>query len=482
MFKEVGEMELKESMDGILNPASIAVIGASKDPMKWGHMLLVAIMNGGYEGKLYPINPREEEIEGLKVYPRVTDVPEDVDLAIIVVPARVVPSVMGDCAEKGVKGAVVVTSGFGEAGGEGKRLQDEVVEIAKKGDVRVIGPNVMGICSSKAKLSALMVPFLHEKGEVAFLSQSGGYGMQLYLRASAMGVGISTFISSGNEADLTASDYVRYFGEDESIKVIAMYIEGLKRGREFFEVARGVTKKKPIVVIKVGTTEVGGRAAASHTGALSGSDKLYDAMFKQAGIIRARDATEMFDIIKGLLYAPLPKGNRIGVVSNSGGIAVETTDACVVNGLTIPNLPEEKQKQILDVIPVFGNPRNPVDLTASLNMNSFLKVPDIVLSDPEIDGLITIGLGTSVMHTMFPDAKPEDFMGIYKWLNDQLIATYKKYEKPVLIINPAADLEPEASKILEEARMPVYVTPERASTVMGALWRYKQYLDKAGKE
>ncbi|MFB0543422.1 MAG: acetate--CoA ligase family protein, partial [Candidatus Bathyarchaeia archaeon] len=365
-------MGLKESLDAILNPSGIAVIGASKDPMKWGHMLLVAIMNGGYEGGLYPINPREEEIEELKVYPRVTDVPEPVDLAIIVVPAGVVPSVMGDCVEKGVKGAVVITSGFGEAGEEGKRLQDEVVEIAEKGGVRIIGPNVMGICNSKAKLSALMVPFLHEKGEVAFVSQSGGYGMQLYLRASAMGVGIASFISSGNEADLSAVDFVRYFGEDDSIRVIAMYLEGLKRGREFFEVAREVTRRKPIVVIKVGTTEVGGRAAASHTGALAGSDQLYDAMFKQAGIIRAGDASEMFDIIKGFLYAPLPEGNRIGVVSNSGGIAVETTDACVINGLTIPTLPEERQKEILKVIPAFGNPRNPVDLTASLNMNSFL--------------------------------------------------------------------------------------------------------------
>ncbi|RJS89377.1 hypothetical protein CW700_04410 [Candidatus Bathyarchaeota archaeon] len=475
-------MEAKEALDKILYPSSIAVIGASKDPFKWGHMLLSAIIKGGYEGRLYPINPREKEILGLKVYPRVTEVPEDVDMAIIVVPARIVPTVMRDCVEKGVKGAVIITSGFGETGEEGKRLQDEIVEIARKGGMRFIGPNCMGICSSEAKLSALMIPFLHEKGEVAFISQSGGYGLQLYLRASAMGVGISSFISSGNEADLTAVDYIRYFGEDDRVKVIAMYIEGLKRGREFFEVAREVTKKKPIVVIKVGTTEAGGRAAASHTGALAGSDKLYDAMFKQAGIIRARDATQMFDIIKGFLYAPLPKGNRIGVVSNSGGICVETTDSLVQNGLTVPTLSEERQKEILKVIPPFGNPRNPVDLTASLNMNSFLRVPEIVLSDPEIDGLITIGLGTSVMHTMFPDVKPEDFMGIYKWLNDQLIATYKKYEKPVLVINPAADIEPEASKILEEARVPVYITPERAAEVMGALWRYKQYLEKAGKE
>lgn len=471
-------MEAREALDRILMPRSIAVVGASKDPFKWGHMLLSAIMKGGFEGELHPINPRETEIEGLPCYPSVKEVPGDVDMAIVVVPARVVPSIFSDLAEKGVGGAVVITSGFGEAGEEGLRLVEQMKENAG-GKVRFIGPNCMGICSSPARLSALMIPFLHERGEVAFVSQSGGYGLQLYLRASAMGVGINKFISSGNESDLSSVDYLRYFAEDHSVRLICLYIEGLKRGRDWYEAAKEITRRKPIVVIKVGTTEEGGKAAASHTGALSGSDKIYDTAFKQAGVIRAQDAAEMFDVIKGLLYSPLPKGDRIGIVSNSGGIAVETTDALIRNGLKIPPLAQEVQEEILKVIPSFGNPRNPVDLTASLNMNSFLRVPDIVLSQPEIDGLITIGLGTSILHTMFPDVAPEDFMGIYKWINEQLIATYKKYEKPVVVINPAVDIEPEAAKIMEEARIPVYTTPERAADVMGVLYRRKLYLDKA---
>jgi acetyl coenzyme A synthetase (ADP forming)-like protein len=479
---EVGQgwlrLEAKEALDRILMPKSIAVIGASKDPFKWGHMLLTAIIKGGYERNLYPINPKEKEIEGLPCYPSVKDVPGAVDMAIVVVPAGVVPSIFTDLVEKGVKGAVVITSGFGEAGEEGRKLVEEMKENAG-GKVRFVGPNCMGICSSAAKLSALMIPFLHEKGEVAFVSQSGGYGLQLYLRASAMGVGINKFISSGNEADITSVDYLRYFAEDPSVNLISMYIEGLKRGREWYEAAKEITKKKPIVVIKVGTTEEGGKAAASHTGALSGSDKVYDAAFKQAGVIRANDAAEMFDFIKGLLYSPLPRSNRIGIVSNSGGIAVETADALISNGLKVPTLSEEAQEEILKVIPDFGNPRNPVDLTASLNMNSFLKVPDIVLSQENIDGLITIGLGTSILHTMFPDVPPEDFMGIYKWINEQLTATYKKYEKPVIVINPAADIEPEAAEMMEEAQIPVYTTPERAADVMGVLYRRKLYLDKA---
>ncbi|MBS7620086.1 CoA-binding protein, partial [Candidatus Bathyarchaeota archaeon] len=229
-------MDVKEALDSILMPKSVAVIGASKDPLKWGHMLLSAIIKGGFQGKIYPINPREEEIENLKCYPSVKDVPEDVDMAIVVVPAKVVPSVFKDLSEKGVKGAVVITSGFGESGEEGRLLVEQIKANAQ-GKVRFIGPNCMGICSSPAKFSALMIPFLHEKGEVAFVSQSGGYGLQLYLRASAMGVGINKFISSGNESDIIGVDYIKYFADDPSVKLICLYIEGLRKGREWYEAA-----------------------------------------------------------------------------------------------------------------------------------------------------------------------------------------------------------------------------------------------------
>lgn len=471
------EVNIKEALDRILMPSSVAVVGASKDPFKWGNMLLKAIKKSGFQGRIYPINPKEEKIEGLPCYPSVKDVPDEVDMAIIVVPARIVPRIFMDLAEKGVRGAIVISSGFGETGGEGKRLVEEIKRNAA-GMVRFIGPNCMGMCSSPAKLSALMVPFLHEGGEVAFISQSGGYGLQLYLRASAMGVGICKFISSGNEDDITSVDYLRYFAEDPDVRLICMYIEGLRRGREWFEVAREVSKKKPIVVIKVGITEEGGRVAASHTGALSGSDSIYDAAFRQAGVIRARDAVEMFDYIKGLLYAPLPKGNRIAIVSNSGGICVETTDALVRNGLQVPTLREEAQAEIMKLIPPFGNPRNPVDLTASLNLNSYLKAPDIVLREDYIDGLIVVGLGTTLMHQMFPELEPDEFMDIYKWINQQLIDIFKRYGKPVLMINPAADIEPEAVRVLEEARIPVYTTPERAAEVMAILYRRRLYLER----
>jgi len=470
-------MEAREALDKILMPQSVAVVGASTDPFKWGNMLLAALQKTGFEGDIYPVNPRAEEILGLKCYANVRDIPGEVDSALVVVPARFVPGVFEDMVAKGIKGAVVITSGFSETGEEGREATRQIRETSQ-GKLRFIGPNCMGVTSSPGKLSALMIPFLHESGDVAFISQSGGYGLQLYLRASALGVGVGNFVSSGNESDLKGWEYLKYFGEDPGTKIIAMYIEGLKDGRKWYEEAKKITPEKPIVVIKVGITEEGSKAAASHTGSIAGSDQIYDAAFKQAGVVRAGDAVEMFDYVKGLLYCDLPQGPNIGIVSNSGGVAVETADRIIQNGMKVPTLSDEAQKEILGVIPAFGNPKNPVDLTATLNMNSFLNVPGMVLKQPEIHGLVTIGLGTAILKTMFPDVPQEDLAGIYQWLNGQLINSYKEHGKPVIVIDPSADVEPESAKIMEASRIPVYITPERAADVMGVLYRRKLYLDK----
>jgi len=473
-------MEAKEALDKILMPKSIAVIGASTDPFKWGNMLLAAIQKSGFEGDIYPVNPRAEEILGLKCYANVRDVPGDVDSAVVVVPARFVPTVFEDMVAKEIMGAVVITSGFSETGEEGAEAIRQIRETAA-GKLRFIGPNCMGVTSSPGKLSALMVPFLSEEGDVAFISQSGGYGLQLYLRSAALGIGVGKFVSSGNESDLKGWEYLRYFGEDPDTKLICMYIEGLKDGRRWYEEAKKITPEKPIVVIKVGVTEAGSKAAASHTGSIAGSDQIYEAAFKQAGVVRAGDAGEMFDFIKGFLYCDLPEGPNVGIVSNSGGVAVETADRLIQNGMNVPTLSEEAQQEVLGVIPAFGNPKNPVDLTATLDMNSFLRTPDIVLKQPEIHGMITIGLGTAILKTMFPDVTTKDLMGMIEWLNGQLIGTYKKYGKPVIVIDPAADVEPDSAKVMEAQRVPVYTTPERAADVMGVLYKRKLYLDKIKK-
>lgn len=473
-------MSAKEALDKILKPKSIAVIGASTDPFKWGYMLLNSIKVGGFQGDIYPINIRADEIDeilGYKCYKSILDVPGPVDSAVIVVPARFVPSVFQDMKKKGTTGAVVITSGFSETGEEGAKQIASIVELAK-GNTRFIGPNCMGVTSSEGKLSALMVPFLAESGEVAFISQSGGYGLQLYVRAVHMGLGVGNFISSGNESDLKGWNYLEYFGEDENTKLIAMYIEGLKNGRKWYEAAKIVTKKKPIVVIKVGVTEEGSKAAASHTGSIAGSDQIYDAAFRQAGVIRAYDAVEMFDYVKGLMFCQLPQGPNIGIVSNSGGIAVETADRLIQNGLKIPKFNDEYRAEIDALIPAFGNSANPVDLTASLDMNSFLNVPDIVMKNPEVHGMIAIGLGAAILKTMFPDVAAEDLQGMIEWINGTLINTYKKYDKPVIIIDPSADVDPSSAKVLEKSKIPVYITPGRAADVMAMLYKRKLFLDR----
>jgi acyl-CoA synthetase (NDP forming) len=260
-----------------------------------------------------------------------------------------------------------------------------------------------------------------------------------------------------------------------------MYIEGLKNGRKWYEAAKNVSYKKPIVVMKVGVTEKGSKAVASHTGSISGSDMIYDAAFKQAGVIRAYDAEEMFDYVKGLLYCPLPKGKNIGIISNSGGIGIETADRLIQNGLLVPTLCKKAQEEIQALIPEFGNSKNPIDLTATLNLNSFINVPDVLLKQPEIHGVITICLGMSIIKTMFPDVDNEDLAGIYQWINSTLLKTYKRYKKPVIIIDPSANVFGQNVNILEAEKFPIYTTPERAADVMSVLVNRKQYLDKVGK-
>jgi acyl-CoA synthetase (NDP forming) len=475
-------MNTSESLDAIFNPKSIAVIGATADTSKWGYMFVNAIKVGGYKGHVYPVNPKAAEIGNIldyPVFPNLAAIPDQVDCAIVLVPAKIVPSVFTEMVDKKVKGAIIITSGFGETGEEGAKLIADVKNLAT-GNFRFVGPNCMGISSSESKLSALMVPVVSEKGEVAFVSQSGGYGLQLLLRANAMGVGISRFVSSGNETDLKGWEYCKYFAEDAETKVICMYIEGLKEGRKWYESVKEITQKKPIVVIKVGVTEAGGKAAASHTGSIAGSDKVYDAAFKQAGVIRAQDAVEMFDFVKGLLFCPLPKGPNIGIVSNSGGVAVETADRLVSNNLNIPTLDAEAQEELRSVVPAFGNTKNPVDMTANLNIWNLGNAAEIVLKQPEIHGLITIGLGTAMIKAMFPDVDQETVTGLIKTIDNNLVKSYKKFDKPVIVIEPSADAEPESAKIIESQRIPVFTTPERAADVMGILYRRRQYLEKIG--
>ena len=322
----------------IFEPKSVVLIGASNNPLKWGWVILSNILSHGYIGSVYPINPKEDNILGLKTYKTVFQVPEEVDLAIVVRPAEAVPKHIEECVEKGVKSAIVLAGGFRETGKEGEQLEREVVEIARRGKLLIVGPNTMGVYSAKVNLLAIMSPITVMKGEVSFISMSGNIGVNLLSMGSTENVGFNKFVSVGNQADVTLEEYLNYFGDDPETKIILIYIEGLRKGKTFMEVAEKITERKPIIVLKAGKSAAGAKAARSHSGALAGSNMIYDAVFKQAGIIKAQTINGMLDLAKAFLHLPLPRGNRVGIVSWGGGYGVVAADACEEAGLVIPCL------------------------------------------------------------------------------------------------------------------------------------------------
>ena len=330
--------DIVRQLDYIFKAKSVAVIGASNAPAKWGYRMINNPLITGYRGALYAVNPGEKEVLGLHSYPSLSDVPGDVEFAVIVVPAATVPKVMEECVAKGVKGAVIITAGFAEIGPEGKALQDEVVRIAREGGIRFVGPNCMGVYSSAVNLSLCFDRIL--KGKIAFCSQSGTYGGFLARVAVSRGYGLSKFVSMGNQAEITASDYLEYLGEDNDTNAVCFYMEGFRDGERFFEVAKNVVKKKPIIIYKAGRTEAAARATISHTSSLAGSDAVFEAMCKQVGLIRVYETMHIFDVAQALVSQPLPRGNRVGIIG-TGGQGVVTSESCELLGLKVPELDEE---------------------------------------------------------------------------------------------------------------------------------------------
>ncbi|MEM1550332.1 MAG: CoA-binding protein, partial [Candidatus Bathyarchaeia archaeon] len=349
-------------LNAFFNPKAIAVVGASRDPSKIGHGVLRNLIEGEFSGAIYPINPNADEILGLKCYKSVKDVPGEVDLAVIVVPAKIVPSVLEDCGVKGVKGVVVISAGFGETGREGAQLERELVSICRKYGMRMQGPNCLGIISVQSCMNASFAPATPPPGNIAFVSQSGGVGIAVLNWAIKNEIGLTKFISLGNEADLNAADFIEALGEDEYTKVIGLYIEGVKEGERFIEVARRVSRKKPIVAIKAGTTSAGMRAVSSHTGSLAGSDIAFSAAFKKAGIIRVNTLEELLTFILAFGSQPLPRGRRVLIVTNGGGPAILATDICEKVGLDLPPLEHNIIEELHKSIPPHASLSNPVDV------------------------------------------------------------------------------------------------------------------------
>lgn len=373
-------------------PRNVAVIGASADITKWGGLITNHIALGGFEGPLYPVNPKGGRILGIKVYPTLAAVPEDeIDLVAICRPAPAVPDILQECATKQVKFVILITAGFAETGEEGRALQQQVVELANGLGIGICGPNTMGILSNRAKLLALGSPIHVPSGGMSMISQSGNIGLQLLSWAQEQGVGVNKFISSGNEGMYATEDYLEYLEGDDGTRVILLYVEGLEDPRRFLEVARRVSHVKPIVAFKAGKTDVGARAAMSHSGHLAGSEQIASAAFRQSGVIEAETTGELLDYAKAFEFLPVPKGNRVAIMTRGGGWGVITADACRSSGLELAELSADTIEALDGMLPPFWSRSNPVDMVGIFDLGVHAQTLSLLVDSDEVDAVISLG-------------------------------------------------------------------------------------------
>ena len=457
-----------ERLNAIFSPKSVAVIGASNRVGTVGHDLFRNILLSGYCGTLYPVNPKAPSIAGVHTYTNVGEIPDEVDLALIMVPATSVAGVLEECGQKGVRGAVIVTAGFKEVGPEGAALERRAAEIARKYDIALVGPNCLGVINTDANvlLNASFARCMPKHGNIAFVSQSGALCAGILDYARGRNIGFSKFISVGNKADVTEMDLLRYLAADDSTDVILMYLETLTDGRAFIELAREITgelaQRKPILAIKSGRTTQGAAAARSHTGALAGSDAVYDAIFAQAGILRVDTVEELFDFAVGFSRQPLPKGNRFAIVTNAGGPGIMATDAAIRHGLELAKLRPETLESLKAKLPPTANFSNPVDVIGDATCDRYTAALEAVLGDPNVDGLVVLLTPQSMT----------DIEAIARTIGE--IAPTSK--KPVLAsffghVDVSAGV-----RILEQHGVPNYEFPENASRSLAAMCRYTQWL------
>lgn len=460
------ERDIVQQLDPIFKPKSIAIIGASKDFSKWGGMMLNSVLSSEYRGRIYPVNPQAKKISGVKAYPSVLDIPGDVDLAVFTVPAVHMPGVMAQCVEKGVRGGLIISADFAETGETGRKLQEETVRIAREGGIRFVGPNGNGIQSWVSRLSLFPFP-LTRPGPVGFISQSGTFGGLMTRANQKKGFGISKFVAVGNQADLTVADYIEYLGNDKDTGVIGLYVEGIKDGRRFLEIARQVSKKKPIIAVKGGGTVHGARATLSHTASIAGADEIFDAMCRQAGIIRVPEVGHLFIMAEALCRQPIPKGNRVAIVAN-GGQGVAISDCLSKLGMDVPEFTPSDAQALKDLMPPHAPiPRNPVDFAAgAMEPEDEIRVIEMLASLDYIDGIITsVPRNRSFRAMSLAEQKKTGIDAL-----DQFCRIPKKFGKPV-ITNAWMSAE-DVTEFLRNAGIPMYTVSEDCARAMDGLVRY----------
>jgi len=449
---------MSQKLETFFKPKSIAVVGASKNSTKIGHATLKNILISDYDCKVYPINPKEKEILGVKCYKTLNDVPGKIDLVMVSVPAKIVPQIMRECVQKKVENTIIISSGFSEIGNH--KLEDEIKKIAEKSNMRILGPNTMGYKNASDNLDASFVFGVPRKGNLSLISQSGALGIGMIYLANNEYVGVSKIIGVGNKLDIDDDDLIDYFSTDPETKVIGLYIEAIKDGRAFMNSIKACDK--PVLVVKAGRSAAGARATASHTGSMAGSDKIYGAAIRQAGGIRCRDLVELFDMARALAGQPPAQGNRIGIITNGGGLGILLTDACEANGLTIPKLSQKTYNKIDKILPDLIRPNNPVDLVGDAGFYRYEASTRALLEDPNIDGVIVASV-----HGGY--ARPREFTGaILKMIRERKL--HEEFKKPILGTWIGGKEFEDLVLDLKAAGVPIYPSSWRTARAMTALY------------
>ncbi|HET9441092.1 MAG TPA: acetate--CoA ligase family protein [Longimicrobiales bacterium] len=458
-------------LDPIFKPKSIAVVGASRSPSTIGHQILANLLEYGYTGAVYPVNPKADSVHSIKAYPTIAAVPDPIDLAVISVPKELVLEVAEQCGQAGVRGLVVITAGFREIGGAGVERERKLVEIVGRYGMRLVGPNCMGVLNTHPDfaMNATFAPCMPPAGSTAFLSQSGALGLSVLDYASEYGIGISQFASIGNKPDVSGNDLLLQWENDDAVSVILMYVENFGNPREFLEVASRITKKKPIIVLKSGRSQIGAHAAASHTGALAASDLAVDALLAQAGVLRAESVEELFDMAIAFGVTELPRSRRTAVLTNSGGPGILVVDALEPYKLELVELHPSTVERLKAILPAEASLRNPLDMIASATPSSYRIALESLLQDPNVDAVISIFVPPlGVQQTAVADAI--------------IAAAAANPGKPVLSVLMGREGLPRGRSELAEAGIPAYVFPESAARGLAALNKQREWLQKPTSE
>ncbi len=461
------------SLDRILNAESVAIIGASKNETKRGYQTIRTLLEEKYEGRIYPVNPKEKSILGFKCYQSVADIAEPIDVALIATPAKTLPAVLEDCGKKGVNGAVVLAGGFGEMGSEGRKLEDDMLTVAKKYNIRLIGPNTSGMLNLKDNLNLVGLKDA-PKGDIALLTQSGNMALTLITEAKIKSrKGFSYYVGVGNEADIKFHEYLEFFRQDPDTRAILMYVEGMRKGREFLQQAQKTTLEKPIILLKSGRSATGKRSAGSHTGALAGISEVAKGAFKRAGIVVIENSDELFPAAETLSSLPPIKNNKVAILADGGGHATIAADLLTDLGVELPELSEKTRTRLQEILPAAASVPNPVDVAGGTDADPsvFADCAEIILKDPNVGGLLIVGLfgGYGIRFAESLALMEEDAA-------HRMGKLVKKRHKPIVLHSLYNSEKPHALDLLRYYNIPVYDSLDVSAKCIGVLAEYGSYL------